>query len=189
MKKAIPIILLIIAIILVYANIRQNNLSKSTPNNILADLQKKTDLNVTKESYTISDFNLDKVSSEEVTLDNKKVVEIKEELFIAQCNDVYLNPEDYANKLIKLEGIYEEYTDEETNITYRYVIRYGPGCCGDDGTAGFEILFEGDKPKKNDWIEVIGSVEMIDVNGFEYIALRVSSLKILDVRGAEFVDN
>ncbi len=115
------------------------------------------------------------------------IVEIKEKLFIAQCNDIYLNPDDYKNKTIKLEGLYNEYTDLETGKTKSYVIRYGPGCCGNDGVAGFEILFEGDKPKAEDWIEVAGIIQMMEENGVKYVALKLSSLKILDVRGAETV--
>jgi len=117
------------------------------------------------------------------------IFQIKEKMFIAQCNDIYLNPEDYKNKTIKLEGIYDEYTDPDTNKTYYYVIRYGPGCCGNDGVAGFEILYDGDFPKLNDWIEVMGKIEFIKEDDAEYVALRLSKLTVLDVRGAETVSN
>ncbi len=129
----------------------------------------------------------DSAIPEQESKDNADIFEIKEKMFIAQCNDIYLNPEDYKNKTIKLEGIYDEYTDPETNKTYYYVIRYGPGCCGNDGTAGFEILYDGNAPKLNDWIEVMGTIEEMEDDGFEYVALRVSKLTILDVRGAESV--
>lgn len=120
--------------------------------------------------------------------ESTEVFEIKEKMFIAQCNDIYLNPEDYKNKIIKLEGMYNEYTDEETNETYFSVYRNGPGCCGNDGVAGFEILYDGTAPNLNDWIEVVGTVDIIkDEDNYEYIVLRVSELTVLDERGEEFV--
>lgn len=117
------------------------------------------------------------------------VVLIKDKLFIAQCNDIYFNTEDYMDKTIKWEGIYTELTSPDTNETYKFVIRYGPGCCGYDGTAGFEILYDGDMPKKDDWVEAVGKVEMIEEDGQEFLAVRLSKLTVLDVRGEEYVIN
>jgi hypothetical protein len=116
-----------------------------------------------------------------------EVFEIKEKMFIAQCNDVYLNPPEYVGKTIKLEGIYDKYTDVDGGRTYNYVIRYGPGCCGNDGTAGFEFLYDGDLPELGDWIEAIGTVEMAKEGDYEYVVLRLSKLSVLTTRGAEFV--
>lgn len=118
-----------------------------------------------------------------------QVVEISEKMFIAQCNDVYLNPDDYQGKLIQIEGIYMSYTDSDSGNAYHYVMRYGPGCCGNDGTAGFEFIYDGEMPKQEDWIEVIGTVEKVKENDTEYIVLRASKVTVLNVRGAEFVNN
>jgi len=128
-------------------------------------------------------------SSSQTPQNNADIFVIKEKMFIAQCNDIYLNPDEYKNKTIKLEGIYDEYPNPTTGETCYYVIRYGPGCCGNDGVAGFEILYDGDAPKLKDWIEVVGNIEMLEDNGTEYVALRLSKLTVLDVRGAENVSN
>jgi uncharacterized membrane protein YcgQ (UPF0703/DUF1980 family) len=117
------------------------------------------------------------------------VVEISEKMFIAQCNDVYLNPDDYQGKAIKLEGIYSSYVDSKSGNAYHYVMRYGPGCCGNDGSAGFEFLYDGEMPKPDDWIEVTGTVEKVTEDDMEYIVLRASKVTVLDVRGVEFVSN
>ena len=61
--------------------------------------------------------NQEQTSAMKVNMNNidmNNVIEIKERMFINQCNDVYLNPDDYRGKLIKLEGIYDGFTDEET---------------------------------------------------------------------------
>ena len=84
----------------------------------------------------------EKTPEEEPPAPADNVYEIKEKMFIAQCNDVYLNPDDYKDRTIKLQGMYDEYTDPETKQNYRYVIRLGPGCCQNDSVAGFVILYD-----------------------------------------------
>ncbi len=93
-------------------------------------------------------------------------------------------------KTIRWEGIYTESTNLQTDESYKFVIRYGPGCCGNDGVAGFEILYDGEStPNPDDWVEAVGKIEMIEENGAEYVAIRLSELNVLDERGQEFVSN
>ncbi|MDR3167331.1 MAG: hypothetical protein LBT93_05255 [Treponema sp.] len=126
-----------------------------------------------------------------------EVVEIREKMFIAQVNDVYLNPEDYMGKTLKLEGLFQiqYYYNADP---YYFVIRYGPGCCGNDGNAGFEVLWdgtfleipeEGDPvyPEEGDWVEAVGVLGAYEEDGYPYLCIALSSLKALDERGAEFV--
>jgi uncharacterized membrane protein YcgQ (UPF0703/DUF1980 family) len=124
--------------------------------------------------------------------DDSNIFEIREKMFIEQCNDIYLNPDDYQGRTIKLEGIYEE-ENEEGSVTARYVIRYGPGCCGNDGMAGFEVVFDdapAPAPQRGDWVEAIGAIQRLkDTDELEYVVLKLSQLKVMDVRGAEFVSN
>ncbi|MDR1622835.1 MAG: hypothetical protein LBS00_10720 [Synergistaceae bacterium] len=128
------------------------------------------------------------------------VFEIREKMFIEQCNDIYLNPEDYLDRMIKLEGIYEE--EQEGSVTSRYVIRYGPGCCGNDGLAGFEVIVDealavraapvqaAPVAQKGDWVEAIGSIQRLkDSDDLEYIVLKLSRLRVKEERGAEYVSN
>jgi zinc transport system permease protein len=125
--------------------------------------------------------------------DSTSTVEIKEKMFIAQVNDVYLNPEDYLGKTIKLEGlfIFEQYAGYEN--PYCFVIRYGPGCCGNDGNAGFEVAWdappdeEKSYPEPNAWVEATGMLTTYEEDGYPYLYLSLVSLNVLDTRGAEFV--
>ncbi|MDR1986382.1 MAG: hypothetical protein LBP88_05345 [Treponema sp.] len=121
---------------------------------------------------------------------NQGFVEIKEKMFIAQTNDVYLNPEDYLGKTIKLEGIFQTQSYSSTEPPYCFVIRYGPGCCGNDGNAGFEVMWEQADaiyPAENDWVEAIGVLGAYEEDGYPYICINLSSLKVLETRGQEFV--
>jgi hypothetical protein len=120
------------------------------------------------------------------------IVEIKEKMFIAQTHDVYLHAEDYMGKTIKLEGLFKTQSgyDEQTN--YCFVLRYGPGCCGFDGNAGFEVAWDAPSeaapyPGEDDWVEAVGVLKTYEEDGYPYLYLALSSLQVLDQRGAEFV--
>ncbi|MDR1209972.1 MAG: hypothetical protein LBK41_06635 [Clostridiales bacterium] len=115
------------------------------------------------------------------------VVEIKEKMFIAQTNDVYYNAEDYLGKTIKYEGIFNVYEEPELGAEYYSVIRYGPGCCGIDANAGFEVAWGNDYPEQNDWVEAVGVLEEYEEDGYKYLRLALSSLTVLTARGAEYV--
>jgi hypothetical protein len=120
-----------------------------------------------------------------------EIVDIREKLFIAQTNDVYLNPGEYMGKTIRLEGLfkYESYTGTDTD--YCFVLRYGPGCCGNDGSAGFEVAWDppspADYPEIDDWVEAVGVLKTYDEDGYPYLYLSLLSLTVKDERGAEFV--
>ena len=111
-------------------------------------------------------------------------------MFVQQCNDIYVNPGEYKDKIIKLEGMYEAYPDKNTGKTYHIIYRKTPGCCGADGQAGFQFAYNGKMPKPNDWIKVAGTIELVKSNdGNDNIILHLIELEILDKRGAEFVFN
>jgi uncharacterized membrane protein YcgQ (UPF0703/DUF1980 family) len=121
-----------------------------------------------------------------------EVVEIKEKMFIAQTNDIYINKNDYLGKTIKYEGLFDQSTWRDNGKTYRYVIRQGPGCCpGDAAAAGFEVVWDKDRdkgyPKKNDWVEAVGVLEEYDDDGVPSLRLALTSLKVLAKRGKEKV--
>jgi zinc transport system permease protein len=117
----------------------------------------------------------------------EKGLDIKEKFFITQINDIYLNPNNYLGTKIRYEGIFDVYDIEDGKKFYS-VFRYGPGCCGPDAYAGFEIIWE-DKskeyPRPNDWVEVIGVLEMYEADKAKFLRIKLSSLKVLEKRGKE----
>ena len=115
------------------------------------------------------------------------VIEIKEKMFIAQTNDVYFNAGDYLGKTIKYEGIFSVYEAPETGKEYYSVIRYGPGCCGIDANAGFEVIWNDSYPEQGDWVEAVGVLEEYIEDGYKYLHLSLSSLTVMTERGAEYV--
>jgi uncharacterized membrane protein YcgQ (UPF0703/DUF1980 family) len=116
------------------------------------------------------------------------VVEIREKMFIAQTNDIYINKDDYLGRTIKYEGLFDESVWRGNGKTYRYVIRFGPGCCpGDAAAAGFEVVWDRGYPKKNDWVEAVGVLQEYDDDGSPSLRLALTSLSVLAKRGKEKV--
>ena len=120
----------------------------------------------------------------------KEVIEIKEKMFISQVNDVYLNPEDYLGKTIKLEGLFK--MEQGYDKSYCFVLRYGPGCCGYDGNVGFEVAWDKEKekpyPGEDAWVEATGELKTYEEDGeMEFLYLDLISLNVLDKRGQETV--
>ena len=116
----------------------------------------------------------------------ENIIEIREKMFITQTNDIYLNPAEYLGKKIRYEGIYHEYYYPESDERLCSVFRFGPGCCGTDGYAGFEVKWNGTIPEDNAWVEVTGILNEDKTNGYLY--LNVLTLKEKNARGKEFVE-
>ena len=117
-------------------------------------------------------------------------VKIGEKMFISQVNDVYLNTEDYLGKTIKLEGIFKQ--EQGYEKSYCFVLRYGPGCCGNDGNVGFEVAWADEKaqsyPAIDSWVEATGVLKTYEEDGYDqYLYLDLSSLNVKNKRGAETV--
>jgi uncharacterized membrane protein YcgQ (UPF0703/DUF1980 family) len=121
--------------------------------------------------------------------DASGVIEIKEKMFIAQTNDIYVNANDYLGKTIRYEGVFNQEDGSVAGqpVTYSMVIRYGPGCCGNDGNVGFEVDWDKPYPEVNDWVEAEGVLEQYDEEGTMYLRLKLSSLNVLPERGEETV--
>jgi len=117
-----------------------------------------------------------------------KITEIKEKFFSTQVYDVYINTSDYLGTAIKLEGIFSTEIYPGNGQTYHFVNRYTPGCCeGEMFTIGFEVIYDGEYPEQNAWVEAIGVLEWYDEDGQDYLHLVLFSLKTLEERGQEIV--
>jgi uncharacterized membrane protein YcgQ (UPF0703/DUF1980 family) len=142
------------------------------------------------EDGTSSSAGAPSVSAPPLRVLESAPLEIKEKMFIAQTNDIYLNAGDYLGRTVKLEGMFKLMRYEDMDKAYCFVLRYGPGCCGNDGSAGFEVAWdtpEKDYPMEDDWVEAVGVLENYEEDGYPYLYLRLSSLTVKQERGAEFV--
>ena len=117
----------------------------------------------------------------------EEIFEIRERMFIQQSYDIYFNTDEYLGKTVRLEGIYSEFPGGGDREPQPYVYRNAPGCCGDDGMVGFIVLLdECPAPESNAWVEATGKIE---ITGEGEVVLRLSSLKVMEQRGKEFVSD
>ncbi|MDR3279667.1 MAG: hypothetical protein LBT23_04065 [Synergistaceae bacterium] len=118
-----------------------------------------------------------------------EIIDIKEKMFVTQTNDVYVNPDEYMGRTIRLEGILGVIDDVDP-ICY-FVYRFGPGCCGYDSNAGFEVVWHNENatyPSDNDWVEATGVLESYEDEGEPFIRLSLKSLIVKAERGKERVE-
>ena len=116
----------------------------------------------------------------------EEIIEIKDEYFIGATNDVYYNLDSYLGKTIKMQGFIYEY-DIDGEKCYA-VVRNSPGCCGNDGLAGLDIIYDGEYPSPNTWVEIVGVIDKIEwQNGYNPI-VNVTSMEEKE-EGVTFVTN
>ena len=102
---------------------------------------------------------------------------LKDRLFVQQVRDIYLNPQTYGDKIVQIEGFFEKYKDDDNQERYE-VFRKTAGCCGDDGRAGFEFVYNKEKLnfKTNEWIMVEALVKERKIDGYGHIYLEAISV-------------
>ena len=127
------------------------------------------------------------VEPEPIVIPEGDILEIKENLFITQINDIYFNFDSYKNKTIIVEGMFTYFISYFDDAKCPAVYRLGPGCCGNDGWGGFLLDYAGKYPEENEWIRVIGTPYIKETNGFADLYLKVMSIEVKTERGAEFV--
>lgn len=185
MKKTLIFVVCLFALTGCGSNNTASNLPPANSSKPATTSQTESELS-NEEMSSIDNKNSEAVPSSE-PVQKGAVVEIKEKMFIAQTNDIYFNSEDYLGKTIKYEGIFNIYEVPDTEEKYYSVIRYGPGCCGTDGNAGFEVIWDKEYPNNDDWVEAVGVLEEYDYNGMKYLRISLTSLTVKTERGAEYV--
>ena len=179
-KKVFMIILLCVFIAIIGVVVSRIN-KKSEEK-----LNASENVNETESATKSADAKVRKASTE-VKTDTENMVEITDNYFIEQTNDVYINLDDYIGKTIKMEGFIYSYEDTDGEVCYA-VIRNTPGCCGSDGLAGLDIRYNGEYPAEDTWVEVVGVMGVDTVFGSETPAIQVATITEKE-EGVSFVTN
>lgn len=137
-------------------------------------------VNINKKATSVAD------NSKNTDTDN--TLEITDNYFIEQTNDIFYNTDDYIDKTVKIAGIIYTYKSYNSGETYYAVVRNTPGCCGNDGLAGLDIRYEGEYPEKDAWVEIEGTIKKDVVDGEEIPAIQVTSMQETE-EGTTFVTN
>ncbi len=189
LKKTIMIIILIFFVIgIVFIFVNANKLAEekisSTENNLSSETL-QTD--IVEENTTEKSEGIIRRTTQKVEPDMNNILEIKDNFFIQQTNDMYYNLKDYLGKTIKIEGFVTNYKDNNGDICYG-VVRNTPGCCGADGLAGVDIRCDGEYPPIDTWVEVIGVMGKDNTYDSDIPAIQVTSIREKE-EGTTFVTN
>ena len=94
--------------------------------------------------------------------------------------DMLIMPEDYVEKVIKVKGWFETYTNPETGeLFYAVVVPDATACC----QQGLEFIWPGDHhypadfPTPGQNVTVTGRYKLIDMDGFAYNYLEASEVE------------
>lgn len=94
--------------------------------------------------------------------------------------DMMIMPEDYVEKIIKVKGWFETYTDPQTGeMYYAVVVPDATACC----QQGLEFVWKGnhtypdDFPKPGQNITVTGIYKLIETDGVTYTYLEANSVE------------
>ena len=117
-------------------------------------------------------------------------IEITEDNYLMDVTEIGGNATPYLGKIIALEGMFTTISYGEDGPVYRLVYRQSPSCSGNEGYAGFEVIWDDPNaayPAENDWVRAVGVLEQYLEEGMPYLQLRLISLDVLPVRGEETV--
>lgn len=94
--------------------------------------------------------------------------------------DMLIMPEDYVEKVIKVKGWFETYTNPETGeLFYAVVVPDATACC----QQGLEFIWPGDHhypadfPNPGQDVTVTGRYKLVDKDGFTYNYLEASNVE------------
>lgn len=117
---------------------------------------------------------------------------IRDKLFIASVNEIFVNFRDYVGQSLQVEGLMLNYELGDPPADYHVVYRIGPGCCSNDGSPGFEVEWpEGSGqayPDSGAWVRAIGLIEPYEEEGRTLLRLRLLSIETLPEEGQVYVE-
>lgn len=118
-------------------------------------------------------------------VDKFEGVDILDETYYFQIDEIYSAPENFKDKKIRFSGVYYEVVAEDIEEDFQFVMRFAPVYASEFGDAGFEVNYFGEPPKHWDYVEVIGTLEFYTVEGEEFLRVKADSVRKLDIRGHE----
>ena len=128
--------------------------------------------------------------------DSSGLVEIRDNMYITQIEEINLNYRDYLGRTIKIAGLFRHNFWE--NNHWFYVVRNVPDCCGEGGVLGFEVTWDPDFqgtnhdvdlslwPERDTWVEAVGELGHYEFFGNK-LFLVLSELNVLEGRRLVFV--
>jgi len=87
----------------------------------------------------------------------------------AEVYNMFVVPENYTEKIVRMTGEYQEYTDEQTGELYHSCVIYDALACCQQGVEF--VLTDGDYPEEGTTITVVGRYETYTTPYYDYFHL------------------
>lgn len=87
----------------------------------------------------------------------------------AEVYNMLVTPESYTDKIVRMTGEYQEYTDEQTGELYHSCVIYDALACCQQGVEF--VLTDGDYPEEGTTITVVGRYETYTTPYYDYFHL------------------
>jgi len=117
-------------------------------------------------------------------------INITDDNYLEYVEEIGGNASPYLGLIVALDGMFTTISYGEGGPIYRLVYRNSPSCGGNNGYAGFEVIWDDPNatyPEENDWVRAVGVLEQYLEDGMAYLQLRLISLEVLPERGQENV--
>lgn len=122
-----------------------------------------------------------------ISNDGNNNIEIKDETFITQMDDIYINLDSYIGKTIKVEGFVSDVDGNNFKVLRLYDMYHINHY--DEVTVGINAVYEGEIPAEDSWIEITGTIGRGNIDGQEKPIVNVSRLEKKFTEGQKKVYN
>ena len=197
-KKVFWIVLFIVIVVAVIAVIivakPKDNEKEVSANSIITEKSDSTSEQKEKstEPYIKTELEDGILYSKDGKKANVDMV-IGDNYFDTTINDIYLNPEDYTNQNIEIEGMY---LVSDPALPYTFVGRYSLSNLCPNCPSGYSVLeyqldgtIDAKLTNEKDWIKIVGTLEKGVDDGGEYYYINAKTIEIMNEKGNDTVNN
>lgn len=119
--------------------------------------------------------------------DGNNNIEIKDDTFITQMDDIYTKLDNYIGKTIKVEGFIGDIEGDNFKLLRLYDMFHFNHY--DEVTVGINAVYEGEIPAEDSWVEITGTIGSKNIDGQEKPIVNVSRLERKFTEGQKKVYN
>lgn len=178
MKKKLIIILSVIFVVcLILFSNNFDNLNSDKINNSKPDITANAKYEKELETDSINE-NSDLVENTLPSIIKNNDIIIKDESFITQLDDIFINLDDYIGKTLKIQGIVKVIDDSNFSIIRLYDMAH------DDHThevfVGIDANYSGHIPPEDTWVEASGVIDKQFKDGKEEPILKIQIISTIE---------
>ncbi len=113
--------------------------------------------------------------------------------FVAQLDAIHDELDNYVGKTLHMEGMVSTVASNENKETPQYAVTRYYDLPHEDHvhtiSVGLNCTYEGTWPEEGTWVEIVGTIETIDMDGEAYPIVRITNLTPKETFGLEKVSS